>query len=137
MSDTDEMGKLDFDTSNKNLIPHFFNPQNFPLLHFVLFSYGFDAPAGIDVEEGKAFNPYFPNGCVLAMPQQLFDEGIDYEDGTPATMSQQAKDICTFLRWAGEQWHDTRKRWAWKVSQFAVVVCGGWHLPQSYSFGDL
>ncbi|KAL3086974.1 hypothetical protein niasHT_025498 [Heterodera trifolii] len=88
----------------------------------LLTGYGFDTPAGIDVEEGKAFNPYFPNGCVLAMPQQLFDEGIDYEDGTPATMSQQAKDICTFLRWAGEQWHDTRKRWAWKLITLLPLV---------------
>jgi ubiquinol-cytochrome c reductase cytochrome c1 subunit len=47
------------------------------------------------VEEGKAYNPYFPNGSVLAMPQQLFDEGIEYKDGTPATMTQQAKDVAT------------------------------------------
>jgi ubiquinol-cytochrome c reductase cytochrome c1 subunit len=47
------------------------------------------------VEEGKAYNPYFPNGGVLAMPQQLFDEGIEYKDGTVATMSQQAKDVAT------------------------------------------
>jgi hypothetical protein len=29
------------------------------------------------------------------MPQQLFDEGIEYKDGTPATMTQQAKDVAT------------------------------------------
>lgn len=49
------------------------------------------------------------------MPQQLFDEGIEYSDGTPATITQQAKDVATFIRWAGEQWHDTRKRWFWRV----------------------
>jgi hypothetical protein len=52
-------------------------------------------PEGVLVEEGKAYNPYFPNGSVLAMPQQLFDEGIEYKDGTPATMTQQAKDVAT------------------------------------------
>ena len=55
------------------------------------------------MDEGKAYNPYFPNGGVLAMPQQLFDEGIEYQDGTPATMSQQAKDVTTVSAFAFEE----------------------------------
>lgn len=35
--------------------------------------------------------------------------------GTPATMSQIAKDVCTFLRWASEPAHDHRKRMGLKV----------------------
>lgn len=81
----------------------------------LLTGYGFDTPEGVLVDEGKAYNPYFPNGSVLAMPQQLFDDGIEYEDGTPATMSQQAKDVTTYLRFCAEQFHDTRKRWALKL----------------------
>uniref|UniRef100_A0A914HIC3 Cytochrome c1 n=1 Tax=Globodera rostochiensis TaxID=31243 RepID=A0A914HIC3_GLORO len=88
----------------------------------LLTGYAFDTPAGVDVDEGKAFNPYFPNGSVIAMPQQLFDEGIEYEDGTPATMTQQAKDVCTFLRWGAEQWHDTRKRWFWKLMTVMPIL---------------
>ncbi len=49
------------------------------------------------------------------MPQQLYDEGIDYKDGTPATQSQQAKDVVTFMHFTAEPYHDTRKRWALKV----------------------
>lgn len=30
------------------------------------------------VDEGKSYNPYFPGG-VISMPQQLFDEGIEYK----------------------------------------------------------
>lgn len=36
--------------------------------------------------------------------------------GTPATMSQVAKDVCTFLRWASEPEHDHRKRMGLKVN---------------------
>lgn len=39
-----------------------------------------DTPAGVDVDEGKAYNPYFAGG-IIGMPQQLFDEGIEYDDG--------------------------------------------------------
>lgn len=36
--------------------------------------------------------------------------------GTPASMSQVAKDVCTFLRWASEPEHDHRKRMGLKVT---------------------
>ena len=40
------------------------------------------------------------------MPQQLFQDSVEYDDGTPATVSQMAKDVCVFLRWAAEPGHD-------------------------------
>merc|ERR1711871_1089188 len=43
-----------------------------------------EAPAGVVVKEGMHYNPYFPGGQI-AMPKQLNDGGIDYNDGTPAT----------------------------------------------------
>jgi len=43
-----------------------------------------DAPEGIVLREGLYYNPYFPGGAI-AMPKQLQDGGVDYEDGTPAT----------------------------------------------------
>ncbi|VDP06887.1 unnamed protein product [Heligmosomoides polygyrus] len=82
---------------------------------FALLTGYFDPPAGIKIDDGKAYNPYFPGG-VISMPQQLYDEGIEYKDGTPATQSQQAKDVATFMHWCAEPYHDTRKRWGLKVS---------------------
>jgi len=91
---------------------------------FALLTGYFEPPAGIKVDEGKAYNPYFPGG-VISMPQQLFDEGIEYKDGTPATQSQQAKDVSTFMHWCAEPYHDTRKRWGLKILTlipFVMVV---------------
>ena len=108
---------------------------------FALMTGYFDAPAGVKVDEGKAYNPYFPGG-VISMPQQLFDEGIEYKDGTPATQSQQAKDVATFLHWAAEPFHDTRKKWALKIAAFipfvAIVLIYGkrhiWTFTKSQKF---
>jgi len=67
-----------------------------------------DAPAGVKLMEGQHFNPYFPGGAI-GMSQALYNEIIEYSDGTPATQSQLAKDVATFLKWAGEPEHDLRK----------------------------
>lgn len=68
-----------------------------------------DAPEGINVREGLYYNPYFPGGQI-AMARALYDDAVEYEDGTPATTSQMAKDVSTFLSWAAEPEHDTRKK---------------------------
>uniref|UniRef100_A0A8D2PB14 Cytochrome c n=1 Tax=Zosterops lateralis melanops TaxID=1220523 RepID=A0A8D2PB14_ZOSLA len=73
-----------------------------------------DPPAGVSLREGLHYNPYFP-GQAIGMAPPIYDEVLEYEDGTPATMSQIAKDVCTFLRWAAEPEHDHRKRMGLKV----------------------
>ncbi|KAI7843338.1 hypothetical protein COHA_003036 [Chlorella ohadii] len=67
-----------------------------------------EPPAGITVREGLHYNPYFPGGAI-AMPKMLNDGGVEYDDGTPATEAQQAKDVVTFLSWAAEPEMDERK----------------------------
>jgi len=67
-----------------------------------------EPPAGISVREGLHYNPYFPGGAI-AMPKMLNDGGVEYDDGTPATEAQQAKDVVTFLSWAAEPEADDRK----------------------------
>ena len=81
-----------------------------------------EPPAGIQVREGLYYNPYFPGGAI-AMPKMLVDEGTEYFDGTPATESQQAKDVTTFLAWCAEPDHDDRKLTGIKwVSSLAVML---------------
>ena len=55
--------------------------------------------ASPQVREGLHYNPYFPGGAI-AMPKMLVDGGTEYDDGTPASASQQAKDVATFLTWS-------------------------------------
>lgn len=67
------------------------------------------APAGKTMLSGLYYNPYFPGGAI-AMPKPLTDGQVEYEDGTPATEVQMARDVATFLAWAAEPEHDDRKR---------------------------
>ena len=52
------------------------------------------------------------------MARVLYDGLVEYEDKTPATTSQMAKDVVEFLNWAAEPEMDERKRLGMK----AVVV---------------
>ena len=54
-----------------------------------------DAPEGFDVGEGY-YNKYMP-GKVIAMPQPLYGEDVEYKDGTVATLEQEVLDLVTFL----------------------------------------
>ncbi|KAG6888659.1 cytochrome c1 [Termitomyces sp. Mi166 len=76
-----------------------------------------DPPAGVEIREGMNYNPYFPGGAI-SMARVLFDGLVEYEDGTPATTSQMAKDVVTFLSWAAEPEHDERKKYGIK----AVII---------------
>ncbi|KAJ3515983.1 hypothetical protein NLJ89_g1409 [Agrocybe chaxingu] len=76
-----------------------------------------DPPAGVEIRDGMNYNPYFPGGAI-SMARVLFDGLVEYDDGTPATTSQMAKDVVTFLHWAAEPEHDERKKYGIK----AVII---------------
>lgn len=71
--------------------------------------------------EGKYYNRYFP-GHHLSMPPPLFDDGVEYADGTPATLDQQARDVTAFLNWAAEPELDERHSLGLKVMMFLLVL---------------
>jgi len=81
-----------------------------------------DAPAGVNLMEGQYFNPYFPGGAI-GMAPPIYNEIIEYEDGTPATQSQLAKDVCTFMVWAASPEHDMRKKIGVKAMLMLSSLC--------------
>ena len=76
-----------------------------------------EPPAGVSIREGLNYNPYFHGGAI-AMAQNIYDESVEYEDGTPNSASQIAKDVCEFLHWSSYPEMDQRKAMGMK----AVVI---------------
>lgn len=87
----------------------------------LLTGYPEEPPAGAIVQEGLNFNPYFP-GTGIAMARVLYDGLVEYEDKTPATTSQMAKDVVEFLNWAAEPEMDERKKMGWKVMVIGTTL---------------
>jgi ubiquinol-cytochrome c reductase cytochrome c1 subunit len=92
-------------------------------LYGLLTRYHEDAPEGMELADGMSYNEVFP-GHQIAMGQPLDDEAVEYEDGTPATLVQHAKDITTFLTWAASPEMEQRKRLGIKVMLFLFVWTG-------------
>eukprot|EP00055_Hartaetosiga_balthica_P007278 m.24748 g.24748 ORF g.24748 m.24748 type:complete len:297 (+) comp5694_c0_seq1:72-962(+) len=94
-----------------------------------------EPPAGVDVGD-LYFNPYFP-GQAIAMAPPLYDDQIEFEDGTPATMSQMAKDVVTFLTWTAEPEHDTRKRLGMKSLILLSFLAAGMFYMKRHKYSTL
>ncbi len=66
-------------------------------------------------------NTAFPGGWI-AMPPPLIEEGVEYEDGTIASIEQQAEDVATFLMWTAEPKLNARKQTGFVVVVFLVLL---------------
>jgi ubiquinol-cytochrome c reductase cytochrome c1 subunit len=91
-------------------------------LHALMTGYR-DAPQGVELTEGMAYNAYFP-GNQIAMPSPISADGVEYADGTKATVDQMSRDVTTFLAWAAEPEMEERKRMGVKVILFLLVLTG-------------
>lgn len=80
-----------------------------------------DPPADVELGEGMDYNPYFSGGQI-AMPPPLLEDGVEYADGTKASVDQMARDVTTFLTWAAEPDMEARKRMGIKVMVFLVLM---------------
>ena len=82
-----------------------------------------DPPEGVQVPESSYYNQAYP-GHNIAMPQPLQDDAVQYEDGTKATLDQEAKDVVQFLAWVAEPKLEQRKQMGLKAIIFLVVLTG-------------
>jgi ubiquinol-cytochrome c reductase cytochrome c1 subunit len=83
-----------------------------------------DAPEGVEVQPGTYYNPHFIAGPALAMPPPLSDGQVTYDDGSPETLDQYARDVSAFLMWAAEPHMEERKRIGFNVLIFLVLFGG-------------
>lgn len=79
-----------------------------------------EAPEGVEMNEGLYFNHYFA-GNQIAMAPPLFDEMVEYADGTPATLEQMSYDVANFMAWASDPTMQERKEMGLKVMLFMFV----------------
>ena len=89
-------------------------------LHALLTGY-VDAPDEQKIPDGMYYNKYYP-GKLIGMPQPLYEDGVEYADGTKATPDQMAKDVTAFLAWAAEPEMEDRKRLGISVILFLLVL---------------
>ena len=80
-------------------------------------------PDGMEMSEGMSYNEYFP-GHQIAMAPPLFDEGVEYTDGTPPTIDNYARDVSAFLMWAAEPKLEERHRVGLRFMIYLVILAG-------------
>jgi len=95
-----------------------------------------DPPAGFEALEGLNYNIYFP-GNQIAMAAPLFDEAVEYTDGTEATAEQMATDLASFLMWTAEPYLEKRHSMGVKVILFLLVFTGILYAAKRKVWSDL
>ncbi|OAD55105.1 Cytochrome c1, heme protein, mitochondrial [Eufriesea mexicana] len=95
---------------------------------FSLLTGWMDPPAGIAMPNDQYFNAYFSGGFTT-MPRTFYDGMVEYDDDTPATESQMAKDVVEFLMWTASCEHDERKIMTLKcLGIFLILILSVGHV---------
>lgn len=97
-------------------------------IHALLTSFGHEPPAGVEVPDGKYYNPVFPGGFI-SMPPPLTDGQVTYdkpENGAPVpeTVDQYSRDVSAFLMWVADPHLVDRKEAGMGVILFLVLFAG-------------
>ncbi len=80
-----------------------------------------EAPEGVSIGEGTYFNPHFAGAASLAMAPPIDDGMVTYDDGSPETLDQYAKDVAAFMMWAAEPHLEERKHTGFMVMVFLAI----------------
>lgn len=90
-------------------------------IYSLMVGYKDEAPEGVEMAEGTNYNTYFP-GHQIFMAAPLYEDTVDYEDGTEPTLDQHARDVVTFLAWAAEPELEERKSLGVKVMLYLILL---------------
>ena len=71
------------------------------------------------------------------MAPPLFEEAVEYADGTEASVEQMASDVTTFLMWAAEPNLEPRKRMGVMVVLFLIVFTALLYAVKKRIWADL
>jgi len=80
-----------------------------------------DSPVDIKLDDGVYYNKYM-YGNNIKMSAPLFDELVEYSDGTKATTEQMAKDVVSFLMWAAEPHLEQRHKIGFRVIIYLIII---------------
>lgn len=125
--------------------------RGFPTFVFDIFTqyqesgpdYIYSLLTGYDEEhvnpEGQTghYNPYFSAGKYIAMAQPLYDGSHFYEDGSPETVDQYARDISAFMMWAAEPHLEARKEMGFRVMAFLFIFGGLVYMTKRKVWADV
>ncbi len=89
------------------------------------------------VPEGTHYNPYFIAGKSLAMAKPLSDDQVTYDDGSPQTVDQYARDVSAFLMWAAEPHLEDRKKTGFRVIIFLILFAGLVYIAKRSVWSDV
>ena len=105
-----------------------------------------EPPEDMEVRDGLYYNKYY-GGNLIAMPQPLYQDGVEYADGTNASIEQMAADVTEFLTWAAEPEMEARKTTGIAavslllimavLSLLLLVIYPKIYIPPSFSLGRL
>jgi ubiquinol-cytochrome c reductase cytochrome c1 subunit len=105
-------------------------------IYSLLVGYGMTPPEGMVIPEGVHYNPYMDGGLIkMAMP--LHEDGVTYQDGTKATIGQQAHDVVSFLQWAAEPEMEQRKSMGIHVMLFLGIMTCFFYLVKKRVWSNL
>ncbi len=82
-----------------------------------------DAPKGFTLQPGLNYNEWFP-GHQIAMPQPLHDGQVEFPEGAPNALPDEAHDVVAFLAWAANPEMVERKQMGVRVVLFLALMTG-------------
>lgn len=100
-------------------------------LFSLLTGYSDEIPPGLTLEATQYCNPFMEGG-VISMPPPLNDGAVEYPDGTPATVTQMARDVTEFLQWSLARHYDRQKQVGMYMALFFGTGVLFWYWNKRY-----